>query len=108
MISNNAPLSEQIREAHHEWATAQRDYDILEGMRTVLRDRKINMLMEQKVSEAKAKRQVEGSEWYESYIRNVIEAKYTALDARGKWEYLQNLAREEREAGYQERMMAKI
>ena len=108
-MNSNLPLSEQIRVAQHEWALAQREYDLLEGMRAVLRDREVNKLMEeQKLSEARAKLRVIGSEWYESYMRNVVEAKYAALDARGKWEHLNNLAKEERELGYQERAMMKI
>ena len=110
LVKRNTPLSEQIYAAHIEWAAAQRDFHILESQRTVVKQRKITEQLDLKAArtETAAKRLVEGSEWYQDYLRELVEAEYTALNARGKWEYLQEAAKESRDASFQERLMAKI
>ncbi len=110
-VPSNAPFSEQIYAAHILWAAAQRDFDSIESQRTILRDMEISKLMDQfqgKMSESKASRIVGGSQWYKDYMTEWVEAKHTALSAKGKWEYLQEVAKEMRDAGYQDRLMAKI
>ncbi len=109
-ISRNTPFSEQIYAAHIEWAAAQRDFHILESQKTVLKQRKITQELDLKnaQTETAAKRLVEGSDWYRDYLKELVEAEYVALNARGKWEYLQEAAKEARDAGYQDRLMAKI
>ena len=109
-ISRNTPFSEQIYAAHIEWAAAQRDHHILESQKTVIKQRKITEELDLRnaKTETAAKRLVEGSEWHQDYLRDLVEAEYTALNARGKWEYLQEAAKEARDAGYQDRLMAKI
>ncbi len=110
LIKRNTPLSEQVYAAHIEWAAAQRDFHILESQRTVIKQRRITEQIDLKAAktETAAKRLVEGSEWYRDYMLELVEAEYTALNARGKWEYLQEVAKEARDASYQDRLMAKI
>lgn len=106
---NQLPLSLQIYKAHTDWNNLRHDFDLLDGMRDVLRAQKVlEAHNDGEISISKAETLVKASEWYADYIRQCTFAKRKMLDAQAKHAYLVNLALEQREDGFNERFAAKL
>ena len=108
-MDNQLPLSLQIYMAHTDWNKLRHEYDVLDGMRDVLRSRKvIEQHGDGSISISKAETQVKASLWYEEYTASCADAKRKMLDAQAKHAYLVNLALEQRDEGFNERFAAKL
>ena len=108
-MDNQLPLSLQIYKAHTDWNKLRHEYDVLEGMRDVLRAQKVlEEHNDGEIAISKAEVLVKASEWYGDYIRQCASSKRLMLDAQAKHAYLVNLALEQRDDGFQERFAAKL
>ena len=105
-MDNQLPLSLQIYKAHTDWNKLRNEYDIIDGMKDVLKARRVLEFTGMAVS--KAENMVKASEWYRLYIGECADAKRKMLDAQAKHAYLVNLALEQRDEGFNERFAAKL
>ena len=109
-MDGQLPLSLQIYKAHTDWNKLRHEYDILDGMKDVLKARKIEERVETQtgLSFSRAEGQIRASEWYEEYLGECADAKRKMLDAQAKHAYLVNLSLEQRDEGYHERFTARL
>ena len=108
-LDNQLPLSLQIYKAHTDWNKLRHDYDVLDGMREILRERDVLVTIEAGgASVSKANAIVRASLRYEDYMNQCADAKRKMLDAQAKHAYLVNLALEQRDEGFNERFTAKL
>ena len=107
-VSGTLPLSLQIYQAQIKWADKEREFDAIDSQAEVLRERRVCELVDSGKAISRAVSIVKASEWWESYQRGWVIARHEKNLAKAKHAYLVNLAQEQRDEGFNERIAAKL
>ena len=105
VVGHHLPLSLQIYKADTEWGEARNKYRVLESQYKPLRAQRILALTG---SVAARTLEVEASDWHRDYLTERDEAEKVSHLAKAKYNYLVELAKEQRDEGYHERVTARL